>query len=213
MGLRRPSLCKLPSLLAQAPRDGEWKYCCGITCWRFPQPPGPCPPCCAGASQRRLDELAALLNQQLRRLPDFRRKTLQASWFWILPPDPKPEPAAPAEQQQQQQQAQPAQQAQQAQQQQGEGASGGQEGLRAAEAQAAAAGEEAEQEAARAAERAAVLAAAGERAAFVAAERFCGAVPGLCFKLGDAGLGYYIDRPPPTAQLLEAEQVRLGGLS
>lgn len=162
--------------------------------------------CVAGAGQERLERVCALLQQQLRLLPAFKRKTLQAQWFWILPPDQPPQPAAAT-----------------AEQQQGQGAVGGPIQLAgeppAQVAALAAAGESgagrtaaeaaAEARAEAEAKLREVLEALSAGREFVPAPGFVGAVAGYALKLGEQGLGYYADRPPEAVPLLTHDAVRL----
>lgn len=147
--------------------------------------PGPPP---AGATQGRLEAVCSLLNTQLRLLPAFRRRTLQAQWFWILPPEQL------LEQQQQQQL---------------EGA--GPPDASAQHADAGGGTTSTISQAGEAAQLGAARAAASSGAAYIAAPCFLGAVAGYAFKLGGQGVGYYADRPPETASLLTHDSVRMSG--
>ncbi len=163
----------------------------------------------AVAPLEQLERVAELLQRLLRLLPAFKRKTLQAQWFWLLPPGEAseqasagpdtqgaaleqgqhPQPTAAKEQQQQQQQQQEQQQ-QQDQQQAEQGQQADREHLSLE------------------LELGAVQEAAGARVNFIAAPQFLGAVAGYCFKLGEEGVGYYVDCPPKAAPLLTPDSVR-----
>lgn len=62
------------------------------------------------------------------------------------------------------------------------------------------------------AERAAVLQAAEDGAAFIPSASWRGAVPGFCFKLDDSGVGYYRDTPPEVEAFLTVGRVSGAGV-
>lgn len=61
------------------------------------------------------------------------------------------------------------------------------------------------------AERAGVLQAAEDGAAFIPSASWRGAVPGFCFKLDDSGMGYYRDMPPEVEAFLTVGRVSGAG--
>ncbi|GAB4816117.1 hypothetical protein N2152v2_003163 [Parachlorella kessleri] len=182
----------------------------------------------AGADQARLEEVSGLMQRLLRLLPTFKRKTLQAHWFWVLPPNqPAAQPVAVGEDATAAGGAAPGPRGAVSSQQPGGGA--GQAGADTApvvdltqgpggrqqqgqDPGSSTSGSGRQQQPPLAApelveELRRLEASTGGGAAFAAAARFLAAVPGFAFKLGDQGLGYYRDQPPAAAPLLTPESV------